>query len=215
MEQTTRDHEHFSPPWGEIMRHYIEIMDEVMPYLSPSEQVVYQRLFRLSQTQGMDFATCRYLDLAWQCGLSLSTLQRAVKSLKGKKLIKTVWHRHGATTFHVQLLSALPHRPAFLPRRPRGGIYSPYALRPSLPPVYDGFSPEDRESFLAYKRSLNPAYLNELRDEALDWLLERNEDNVRDIDIRDRIDELIFRESFGPEKQAQYQHLFDHLYRQH
>lgn len=217
MEGNLRDIGHFSPNWGEVIRLYTEMMDEVMPYLSPPEQVVYQRLFRLSHAQGMDFATCRYLDLAGQCGLSLSTMQRAIKGLKGKKLLKTVWYSHGATTFHVQLLSTLPHRPAFLPRRRRGELPSPAMLKLSRPPVYDAFSSEDRELFLTRKRSLSLARLNELTDEAVECLTERvgGDPNVfSDELLRDKVDELVMREVFGQVKQERYQHLFDHLYRQ-
>ena len=218
MEQTFQDSGTLSPNWAEVVRHYSEIMDEVMPYLSPAEQVVYHRLFRLSHARGLDFTTCRYLDLAEQCRLSLSTLQRAIKGLKGKKLIKTVWYSHGATTFHVQLLSTLSHRPAFLPRRRRGESPSPAATRPFYPSVYDAFSPEDRELFLTCKRSLSPARLNDLTDEAVEWLTERvggDPDAFSDELLRDKVDELVMREVFGIEKLEQYQHLFNHLYKEH
>ncbi len=85
MEQTFQDSGTLSPNWAEVVRHYSEIMDEVMPYLSPAEQVVYHRLFRLSHARGLDFTTCRYLDLAEQCRLSLSTLQRALKERNSLK----------------------------------------------------------------------------------------------------------------------------------
>src|SRR5215470_20444380 len=101
--------------WGDIVRTYCELMDELMPYLTPAEQVTYQRLFRLSHVRQSPFAKCRYEELAAQCGLSLRTLQRALKRLRQKRLVQTVWQSHGATTFHVQLLSTLPQRPAFLP----------------------------------------------------------------------------------------------------
>ncbi len=102
MDKNFRDFEHLALNWGEIIRAYVELMDDVMPYLSPAEQITYQRLFRLSHARAMGFATCRYTDLAQQCGLSLRTLQRALKGLRGKKLVKTVWQSHGATTFSSQ-----------------------------------------------------------------------------------------------------------------
>ncbi len=64
MEQTFKDSGTLSPKWAEVVRQYSEIMEEVMTYLSPAEQVVYHRLFRLSHARGLDFTTCRYLDLA-------------------------------------------------------------------------------------------------------------------------------------------------------
>ena len=88
MEEISRDFEHLSPNWAEVIRHYTEMRDEIMPYLSAAEQVVYQRLFRLSHALGIDYVTCRYHDLADQCGHSLSTLQRVVKGCKRKKFLE-------------------------------------------------------------------------------------------------------------------------------
>src|SRR6266852_6263573 len=105
--------------WGTVVRAYCELMDEVMPHLPDSEQIVYHRLFRLSHVRQSPFVKCRYEDLAAQCGLSLSTVRRAVKGLRTKKLLKTVWESKSGTTFVVQLLSTLPRRPSFLPRRRR------------------------------------------------------------------------------------------------
>ena len=203
--------------WGVVVRAYCELMDDVMPHLPDSEQIVYHRLFRLSHVRQSPFVKCRYEDLAPQCGLSLSTVRRAVKGLRAKQLVKTVWQSHSGTTFHVQLLSTLPHRPAFLPRRRRGELPSPGLPRPSRPPVYDAFSLEDRELFIGCKRTLSPVRLNELTDEAVDWLTERiGEDSTAfdDALLRDKVDELIFREIFGVDRQERYQFLFDHLYQQ-
>ena len=201
--------------WGDIVRTYCELMDDVMPYLTPAEQVAYQRLFRLSHVQQRPFAKCRYEELAAQCGLSLRTLQRALKGLRQKQLVATVWQSHGTTTFTVRLLSQLPRRPAFLPRRKRGAFSFPPHTRAMRPPVYDAFSPEDRDLFLACKRGLSPARLNELTEEAIEWLTERaagDPDAFSDEALRDKVDELVFREVFGFERRERYQHLFDQLY---
>jgi hypothetical protein len=203
--------------WGEIGRAYLELMDEVAPYLSPAEQVTYQRLFRLSHARGLPFTTCRYAELAAHCRLSLSTLQRALRGLRSKRLVKTVWRSHGATTFHVQLLSLLPQRPAFLPHRRRGERAAPVARRPSRPPVYDAFRPEDRELFVTCKRALSPARLAELTEEAVEWLTERaggDPDAFADELLRDKVDELVVEEVFGPERQERYRSLFTHLYQE-
>src|SRR5712692_1330080 len=101
------------------VRAYCELMDEVIPYLPPAEQSLYQRLFRLSHVHQSPFTKCRYEELAAQCGVSLSTVRRAVKGLRTKQLLKTVWESKSGTTFVVQLLSTLSHRPSFLPRRRR------------------------------------------------------------------------------------------------
>src|SRR5712691_4030440 len=124
-------------------------MDEVVPYLPPAEQSLYHRLFRLSHVQQSPFTKCRYEDLAAQCGLSLSTVRRAVKGLRIKALIKTVWESKNGTTFVVQLLSTLSRRPSFLPRRGRAAASS--LAPPSRRPIYDAFSPEDRALFVECK----------------------------------------------------------------
>src|SRR5919197_184106 len=92
--------------WGTVVRAYCELMDDVMPHLPESEQIVYHRLFRLSHVRQNPFVQCRYEELAGQCGLSLSTLRRAVKGLRAKNLIKTVWQSHSGTTFQVDLPSS-------------------------------------------------------------------------------------------------------------
>jgi len=204
-----------APQWGVIVHAYCELMDDVMPHLPNSEQIVYHRLFRLSHVQQSPFAKCRYEDLAPQCGVSLSTVRRAVKGLRAKKLIKTLWPSHSGTTFQVYLLSTLPHRPAFLPRPRRGSNFSPSLGQPSRPPVYDAFSPEDRALFIDCKQRLGPARLNEITETAVEWLTERADGDPEafsDELLRDKVDELIFNEVFGPERRKPYGQLFARLY---
>ena len=199
--------------WHLVGRAYLELMDDVLPYLPPAEQLTYQRLFRLSHGRGLDFCTCRYSDLAQHCRLSVSSVQRALKGLRTKKLIKSVWQSHRGTTFQVRLLSALPHRPAFLPRRRR--VAPPPLPTPRRPAAYDSFSPEDRDLFVVAKRSLSPAVQNELTETAVEWLTEQvdgDPEAFSDEALRDKIDELVFRRVFGPDRQRQYEHLFGHLY---
>jgi len=208
------DHEQLEGSWGEVLRAFCELADDVLPHLPPAEQVLYLRLFRLSHARRSPFTKCRYEDLASQCGLSLRTLQRALKGLKHKQLVKTVWQSHGATTFTVRLLSQMAQRPAFLPRRQRE--HAPSPTRPLRPPVYDAFSPEDRDLFLSCKQRLSPTRLHELTEIAAEWLDERavgEPDTFSDEALRDKVDELIFYEVFGPERQRPYEHLFVHLYR--
>jgi len=202
---------------GEVVRAYCEAMDEVLPHLSPAEQIVYHRLFRLSHVRASPFTQCRYEELAAQCRLSLRTVQRALKGLRQKQLVKTVWQSHGATTFHLHLLSTLSHRPAFLPRQRQRGVPSAAHLRPLPPPVYDAFSPEDRDLFLSCKRSVSPQRLNELTDLAVEWLTERaggDPEGFSDSLLRDKVDELVFHEVFGVERRERYERLFAHLYRE-
>src|SRR4029453_13163838 len=119
------EHEPLEGSWAEVLGALCELADDVLPSLPPAEQVLYLRLFRLSHARRSPFTTCRYEDLAVQCGLSMRTLQRALKGLKHKQLLKTVWQSHGATTFTVYLVSQLRHRPAFLPRKRSSGQLFP------------------------------------------------------------------------------------------
>ena len=155
-------------PWAEVVQAYCQLMDDVMPHLPDSELIVYRRLFRLSHVQQSPVVKCRYEDLAPQCGVSLSTVRRAVKGLRAKKLLKTLWQSHSGTTFQVHLPSTLPHRPAFLPRPRRGSTFAPSLVQPSRPPVYGAFSPEDRALFINCKQRLGPARLNELTEAAVE-----------------------------------------------
>jgi hypothetical protein len=82
--------------------------------------------------------------------------------------------------------------------------------------VYDAFNQEDRELFLACKRGLSPARLNQLTGEAVEWITERADgdpDAFSDEILRDKVDEFVFREVFGVDRQERYQHLFAHIYR--
>jgi hypothetical protein len=212
VEEKARQNGEIGAHWAEVMRAYCELMDQVIPHLPPAEQSLYHRLFRLSHVQQSPFTKCRYEALAVQCGLSVSTVRRAVKGLRTKTLIKTVWETKSGTTFVVQLLSTFPHRPSFLPRR--GRDFSPPLQRSSRPPIYDAFTPEDRALFIGCKQQLGPARLNELTEAAVEWLTERcggDPEAFSDDLLRDKVDELVFDEIFGPERRKPYQHLFAHL----
>jgi hypothetical protein len=200
---------------GEFLTKYQRLMDEVMPYLAVAEQVLYHRLFRLSHGRRSDYVKCRYEELALHCGLSLRTLQRALKGLKQKQLVKTLWQSHGATTFTVRLPWELARKPSFLPRQQRALPPSPSPFVLTTPPVYDGFTPEDRELFLTCKRSLSPERLNTLTEDAVEWLSEQAHGDptaFSDALLRDKVDELVFREVFGAERRERYERLFLHLY---
>jgi hypothetical protein len=139
-----------------------------MPHLPDAEQIVSRRLFRLSHVQQSPFVKCRYGDLAAQCGLSLSTMRRAVTGLRAKALIKTLWQSYSGTTFHVSSPSTLPHRPAFPSRRGPGNNLSPSLVATSQRPIYDAFTSEDRALFIDYKQQLGLARLNELTEIAVE-----------------------------------------------
>lgn len=188
-------------------------MDELIPYLPPAEQSVYHRLFRLSHVQQSSFTKCRYEDLAAQCGVSVSTVRRAVQGLRMKQMIKTVWESKSGTTFVVQLLATLPRRPSFLPRR--GPASSPSLQRPLRPPIYDAFTPEDRALFIDCKQRLGPRRLNELTEAAVEWLTNHSHGDPEafsDSLLRDKVDELVFQELFGADRRRPYEPLFAHLW---
>ena len=213
MEENGHPNGEFGGQWAAVVRAYCELMDEVVPYLPPAEQSVYHRLFRLSHVQQSSFTKCRYEDLASQCGASLSTVRRAVKGLRTKSLIKTVWESKTGTTFVVQLLATLPRRPSFLPRR--GHASSPSLQRPSRPPIYDAFTPEDRALFIDCKQRLGPRRLNELTEAAVEWLTNHSHGDPEafsDELLRDKVDELVFQEMFGADRRRPYEPLFAHLW---
>jgi hypothetical protein len=88
-----------------------------------------------------------------------------------------------------------PHRPP-----------NPKALSfPTTAALYDQFTPEDRALFLVGKRSLSQADLTALEAEAAAC--------VDPSFQRDKLDELILRRIFGPDRQKRYDSLFLHLYR--
>ena len=211
MAQNLSTEEALAPSWSEFLQEYQRLMDEVMPYLPAAEQVLYHRLFRLSHGRRSPYVQCRYDELARYCGLSLRTLQRAMKGLKQKQVVKTVWQSHGATTFTVRLPWELARKPAFLPRQERMLAPSPARFALATPPVYDAFTPADRELFLTCKRSLSPERLNAFTEEAVEWLSAQAHGDptaFSDELLRDKVDELIFHEVFGPERQAAYPHGF-------
>ena len=213
MEENTRPNGEFGGQWAEVVRAYCELMDELIPYLPPAEQSVYHRLFRLSHVQQSSFTKCRYEDLAAQCGVSVSTVRRAVQGLRMKQMIKTVWESKGGTTFVVQLLATLPRRPSFLPRR--GPASSPSLQRPLRPPIYDAFTPEDRALFIDCKQRLGPKRLNELTEAAVEWLTNHSHGDPEafsDALLRDKVDELVFQELFGADRRRPYEPLFAHLW---
>lgn len=215
MEKNTHVEAELEPSWSEFVWNYQRLLDEVMPYLPVAEQVLYHRLFRLSYGRHIPYVQCRYEDLAHLCGLSLRTLQRALKGLKQKQVIKTVWQSHGATTFTVHLPWELARKPAFLPRPSRMMFPSPTRFALATPPVYDAFTPADRELFLTCKRSLSPERLNAFTEEAVEWLSEQAHGDptaFSDELLRDKVDELVFYEVFGPERQTAYRALFRHVY---
>ena len=202
--------------WGEFVVTYQRLMDEVMPSLPVAEQVVYHRLFRLSHGRHSAYVQCRYEELALACGLSLRTMQRALTGLKHKQVVKTVWQSHGATTFTVRLPWELTRKPSFLPHPSRLLAPSPSRLALATPPVYDAFTPDDRALFVTCKRSLSPDRLNTLTEDAVEWLSEQAHGDptaFSDDMLRDKVDELVFHEVFGPERRERYESLFTHIHK--
>jgi hypothetical protein len=216
VEQNRHDEGQFDGSWGEFVATYQRVMDEVMPYLPIAEQVLYHRLFRLSHGRRSPYVQCRYEELAQYCGLSLRTLQRALKGLKQKQVVKTVWQSHGATTFTVRLPWELVRKPAFLPRHEQLLAPSPTRFALATSPVYDAFTPDDRELFLTCKRGLSPERLNAFTEEAVEWLSAQAHGDptaFSDELLRDKVDELVIREVFGPERRDKYESRFAHIHK--
>jgi hypothetical protein len=126
-----------------------------------------------------------------------------------------VWLSHGATTFPVRLPWELARKPSFLPRHSRMMAPSPPRFALATAPVYGVFTPDDRELFLTCKRSLSPERLNTCTEDAVEWLSAQAHGDptaFSDELLRDKVDELVFREVFGPERRVRYEPLFRHLY---
>jgi hypothetical protein len=153
-----------------------DLLTALLPYLSPSEQVVYLRLWHLARGTGS--CAVRYQDLCRSAAVSRSTLKRILKTLAQKKLVTVTWSAKRASRFQVW------ERPL----APTGRIELGFAQAR----LYDLFSDEDRSLFLAAKRSLSPAVLKEMAEEAGDPYT---------------LDLLIFRRTFGPDRQRKYAHL--------
>jgi len=160
-----------------------DLFDALLPYLTPSEQAVYLRLWRLSRGEGKDHCAIRYKDLAKLAHVSRSTLKRTLKKLIQRKLVKVEWYTKRASVFTVYVRQLSPAKTIDL------------GLTPKL---YDLFEEEDRSLFLSCKRSLSPRELKEIEEDAGDPRM---------------VDVLIFRRAFGPERQRKYAALVERFAR--
>ena len=129
-----------------------EILTSILPYLTPSEQAVYLRLWHLSG--GIGSCAVRYVDLCRAAHVSRSTLKRTLKALAQKKLVRVAFQAKQASLFAV----------CERPLTPKGKSDLGFAK----PRLYDFFSLEDRALFLSTKRSLAPAVTQEIEAEASD-----------------------------------------------
>ena len=156
-----------------------ELFDYLLPYLTPSEQAVYLRLWRLSHGKGKDHCAIRYEDLAKLAHVSRSTIKRTLKKLIQRKLVTVEWYTKRASVFTVSVRPLAPAKTIDL------GI---------TPKLYDLFEEEDRSLFLSCKRSLSPRELKEIEEDAGDPGM---------------VDVLIFRRAFGPDRQRKYEALVE------
>ena len=85
-----------------------ELFDSLLPYLTPSEQAVYLRLWRLSHGDGKDQCAIRYDDLAKLAHVSRSTLKRTLKKLIQRKLVKVEWYTKRASVFTISIRPLSP-----------------------------------------------------------------------------------------------------------
>lgn len=159
-----------------------DVIDQILPYLTPSEQAVYLRLWRLTHAADKPRCAIRYEDLARLAHVSVSTLKRVLKKLAHRNLAQVAWQAKHASLFTVHVRSLSPSPPIDL------------GLGPKL---YDFFSDEDRSLFLSCKRSLSPHDQKALDQEANGHPL--------------LADLLLFRRTFGPDRQHRYEPLLEHL----
>ena len=159
-----------------------DVIDQLLPYLSPAEQAVYLRLWRLTHAEAKPRCAIRYEELAHLAQVSLSTLKRVLKKLTHYGLVQVEWQTQRASLFTVYVRSLTPSSTIDL------------GLSPKL---YDFFSEEDRALFLSCKRSLSPQDQRALDQEAGGHPL--------------LADVLLFRRTFGPDRHRQYDTLLAHL----
>jgi hypothetical protein len=159
-----------------------EVTDQILPYLTPSEQAVYLRLWRLTQAEANPRCALRYEDLARFAHVSLSTLKRVLKKLAHRGLVQVEWQTKRASLFTVHVHPLAP---------------SPTIDLGLSPKLYDFFSNDDRALFLSCKRSLSPQDQRSLDQEA--------GGNPLHADI------LLFQRTFGPDRQRKYEDLLHHL----
>lgn len=158
------------------------LFSQILPYLTPSEQAVYLRLWKMTHASAKSRCAIRYEDLARLAHVSISTLKRVLKKLAHRGLVQVEWQAKHASLFtvHIRPLSPSPT--------------IDFGLGPKL---YDLFSNEDRSLFLSCKRSLSPHEQKALDAEAGGHPL--------------TADVLLFQRTFGPDRQRKYADLIEHL----
>ena len=159
-----------------------DVTDQILPYLTPSEQAVYLRLWRLTHAEEKTRCALRYEGLAHRAHVSISTLKRVLKKLAHRGLVQVEWQTKRASLFTVHIRPLAP---------------SPTVDLGLGPKLYNFFSDEDRSLFLSCKRTLSPHDQKALDDEAGGRPL------VADV--------LLFQRTFGPDRQRKYEDLIDHL----
>ena len=159
-----------------------DVIDAILPYLTPSEQAVYLRLWRLTHAEDKARSAVRYDDLAQLAHVSVSTLKRVLKTLAHRGLVQVEWQAKHASLFTVHVRSLSP---------------SPALELGLSPKLYDYFTDDDRSLFLSCKRSLSPYDQRALDQEA--------NGNPLLADV------LLFRRTFGPDRQRHYETLIEHL----
>src|SRR5262245_14550052 len=86
------------PSYSRALR---DVVDQILPYLSPSEQVVYLLLWLLTQAEAKSRCALRYEDLARLAHVSVSTLKRVLKKLAHRNLVQVEWQSKRASLFTV------------------------------------------------------------------------------------------------------------------
>jgi len=159
-----------------------DIIDQILPYLTPFEQAVYLRLWRLTHAEDKPRCAIRYEDLARLAHVSVSTLKRVLKKLSHRGLVQVEWQSKRASLFTVHVRSLAP---------------SPAIDLGLSPKLYDYFTDDDRSLFLSCKRALSPHEQKALDAEAGGNPL------IADM--------LLFRRTFGPDRQRKYEDLIEHF----
>ncbi len=143
----------------------------------------------------------RYRELATRCSpdparpLSTKTIQRAIQGLRRKGWL-------------IQPAPASRHTPTVFILRVPEEHYAPSGS--DSPPAIEALSAENRELFLLMKKGMSADAFAEIEEDARVWLIQRGKYNAAT--HRDKIDELIMRQTFGLHRAEECAPAFTHLY---
>ena len=147
-------------------------------------------------------AVKRYRVLAKECSptrpnrLSSESMGRTIRSLRQKGWISVP--NHPSRNVPTEFLITIP------------GEFKQETDNDQQP-AYESFSKQDRDDFLLLKTGLGEKYISSKRDQAREYLSEQG--SYSDAMLRDKTDELIMKDVFGPLRWPKCMPAFSYLYK--